>query len=163
VRLVLPALEGVTHMATNKKLVTSGLGSIEVTGEDKLLRQLDKFKLSRKERSAIVEAAIPIAEKHLYDSTPYDEFEDVHNKKLYGKSIGHLRDHITHKPNQFIDGGTELGFEQKAYPIAVWTDWGTYRQPAQFWFEKSVETMPYDQIFAAQTETAKAILKAKGL
>ena len=150
-------------LAVNKTLVTNGLGSIEVTGEDELLKKLNSFKLSRKERSAIIESAVPIIEKHLYDNTPYDEFEDVTNKKLYGESIGHLRDYITHKPNQFIDGATEVGFERKAYPIAVWTDWGTYRQPAQFWFENATKTMPYDQIFAVQTQTAKAILDAKGL
>lgn len=148
-------------MTTNK--YASKMGYISVSGEDELLKKLDNFRLTRKEKSAIVESAMPIVEKHLYDNTPYLKDEDVQNKRLYGKQIGHLRDHITYKPNQFPNGSTEIGFQQKAYPIAYWTDWGTYRQPGQFWFEHMADTMPYEQIFTAQTQTASKIISMKGL
>ena len=80
--------------------------------------------MSRKERSAIIESAVPIIEKHLYDNTPYDEFEDVKNKKLYGESIGHLRDHITHKPNQFINGAPVTSGTQNAASLDMIINYG---------------------------------------
>lgn len=140
-----------------------GTASVEVHGEDEFLKHLNDLIYSRKELSEIVESAVPMVEEHLRENTPYDEDEDVTNKKLYGVSIGHIRDGITHKPNQYPDGGTDIGFTYQTAPIARWTNWGTYRQKPQFWFEKAFDTLPFDEIFAKESETAKMIAKRKGL
>lgn len=137
--------------------------SIGEEGTDSMLNLVNKVGFDRAERSLIVEAGAEIVEKHLYDHTPYLDNEDVTHKELYGYSVGHIRDGITHKPNQFFNGATEVGFNRKVYPIVAWTDWGTYRQPAQFWFEKAAASLPYGEVYAAQRTVAMALLKKKGV
>lgn len=137
-----------------------------VSGEDQLLKSLDNITLSREEKSSIIEHGIGVLEEHLYNAVPYDKNDktaDNGNRYLYGKNIKHLRNGITHKPNQYPDGSTDLGFSSKYYPLAVWTDWGTYRQPAQFWFEDAFNSIPKEQFFGKEYEKLLEIKKRKGL
>jgi len=153
----------VKSQSSGDKIHSGATPTVSVQGEDEILNQLKNLVLTRKELSEIIESVVPDIEEHLYEYTPYDEDADIEKKKLYGKPIGHLRDYITHKPNQYPDGGTDIGFTSKAAPIARWTNWGTYRQKPQFWFEKSFDTLDFDAIFKKEGETAKRIIAEKGL
>lgn len=134
------------------------------TGESEWEASLDALLLTRKEKSQIIESVMPELTRQLKEATPYLEGENVTSKTLFGKNIGHLRDGVTHKPNQYPDGSTDLGFRSDVYPIAMWTDWGTYRQAPQYWFErKFLANINEDEIFAKQHAVANAILDAKGV
>lgn len=133
-----------------------------VSGESELLSSLSNFALTPDERSQIIEAGMPLAENYLKSRTP-KEAKDVEGKTLYGKEIGHLFEGVTHKKKQNLDGTTSLGFSSRYYPIAIWTDWGTYRQKPQFWFEKAFTEFPKEEFFEKQVGEAKNVMRKKKL
>ncbi|QHJ84111.1 MAG: hypothetical protein [Caudoviricetes sp.] len=116
---------------------------------------------TRKEKSQIVEEMVKPIEEGLYNATPYDPDDPgfkrgSSTKKLFGKNVKHLREGITHQPNQFVDGSTQLGFKQGYYPVAFWTDRGTINQKGTFWFETYANNLPAQEAFdKAQAKAAE--------
>lgn len=147
-----------------------GMGA-SVQGEDEILKSLSGLAtFTRAERTAIVEAGAPLVEKHLHDTMDHTgknggpvwhEHKYPSDGKLFGKDIGHLMDNITHKPGQFKDGSTLIGFPKEVEPLAKWTNWGTYRQPGYNYFERSWNSMDTDRIFAEQGKVAKRLVEQK--
>lgn len=126
----------------------------------------DKFLFTREEKSKIVEAMAEPVTRHIYDNTPYDPKDPgftkgSSTKKLFGKHLKHLREGVTHLKNQYPDGSTDVGFKRGYYPIAIWTDRGTIYQPGQYWFERAVDTMPYDDIARIGFEKATSMWGGK--
>lgn len=127
---------------------------------------LSKLLPTRKEKSQVTEAMVIPIYKGLYDATPYDAYDKGFKngsttKQLFGKSVRHLREGITHKPNQYIDGSTQLGFKRGYYPVAIWTDRGTINQKPQYWFEQYVANLPAEEAFSAGIAKAEEILGRK--
>lgn len=135
--------------------------SEEVQGEAGLFKDLDSLILTGDERSRIIESAVPMVEEHLKQHTPYLEGEDVMSKTLYGKKIGHIRDNITHKPHEWPDGGTSIGWPKRYAPIARWVNWGTYRQAPQFFFETAFSSMDWNLVFNTMRKEADKVIAEK--
>ena len=127
---------------------------------------LSKYLPTRKEKSQVTEAMVIPLYQGLYNATPYDPNDKGFKggsttKQLFGKDIKHLREGITHKPNQYIDGSTQLGFKRGYYPIAIGTDRGTINQPPLYWFERYVANLPAEDAFSAGIAKAEEILGRK--
>lgn len=138
--------------------------SVSVEGEDELLKQLNKMvSMTKAERVSIIEAGAPIVESHLKNEIPKRVHLYPSQDKLYGHPIGHLTDSVTHKPGQYMDGGTDIGFNSTMAPIARWVNWGTYRQNPQFFMEHSFNSLDKDAVFDAQRKQTIKVLKEKGV
>ena len=140
--------------------------SLSVKGEDNLFAKFDKLiPKTRKERSEIVEAGVPAVQKNLQNSTPEHEHKYRSNNYLRGKLRNplHLKEAVTHLPNQYIDGSTDVGFSSQAAPIARWVDQGTYRQEPQFFIEHSFEELDKNEVFDPEIEVYKQILHSEGI
>lgn len=127
---------------------------------------LSQYLPTRKEKSQVTEAMVVPLAKGLIDATPYDANDKgfkngSSTKQLFGKSVRHLREGVTHKPNQYVDGSTQLGFKRGYYPVAIWTDRGTINQPAQYWFERYLANLPAEDAFEAGIAKAEEILGGK--
>lgn len=127
---------------------------------------LGKLMFTRKEKAQMTEKMVKPMQEALYDATPYDANDPgfkngSSTKKLFGKNVKHLREGITHHPNQFADGSTQLGFKRGYYPVAFWTDRGTINQPGTGWFERFSAHVPADEAFNAAYQEAKLIWGSK--
>lgn len=141
---------------------------VSVSGEDEIMRKLDSLvNLSHAERTAIVEAGVPAVEKHLKETMAetgknggpiWREHTYPSQDTLFGHEVGHLMDSITHKPGKLRNGGTYVGFPGYMYPIAQWTNWGTFRQPGYLYMEKAWNTLETDQVFNPQRQVANKII-----
>ena len=138
--------------------------SVSVEGEDEILEQLDSLiHMTTAERTSIVEAGVPLVEEHLKKEIPVRVHVYPSQDTLYGYSIGQLKDSITHKPGQYMDGGTDVGFNSTMAPIARWVNWGTYRQNPQFFMEHSFNSLDKSAVFDAQRQRAIKVLREKGV
>lgn len=147
-------------------MTDSNGNKLSVQGTDNMFQQLDDLiPKNRNDRSKIVEAGVPVAEKQLTNYTP----ERVHlypsQNKLGSKTRNplHIKEAVTHLPNEYVDGSTDVGFNSQAAPIARWVDQGTYRQDPQFFIEHAFEGLDTDALFGAEERVYKQMLISKGL
>lgn len=126
----------------------------------------DTALFTREEKAKITEKMAKIVSDGLYNATPYDANDPGFHggsstKKLFKKNVKHLREGITHHPNEFADGSTNVGFKQGYYPVAFWTDHGTINQIGQFWFEDYANNLPAEEAFAPAAEQAELLWGSK--
>lgn len=126
----------------------------------------NKLLLNRAEKSQVVEAMVKPMAESLYNATPYDPYDSGFKdgsgtKQLFKKRVRHLREGITHKPNQFTDGSTNLGFKQGYYPVVMWTDHGTIYQPGNGWFLRWLDSVPKEDALRAGAEEAFKVYGGK--
>lgn len=143
----------------------------DIEGLDEMIQSLDAIKLSRDEKAQIVTAGAKVAEEQLRKDTKDMENKDLTKivmdfKKSHGGRYeykGHLYDGVIFKPNEFIDGSTNLGFRKGYVTVAHWLNTGTYRQPATFFLNRSFDRiLNSTEVDAAQAEKTQEIFKLKG-
>ena len=120
-----------------------------------------------KEKRVITSSAVDPVVDLLRKSAPH--MEKKHSMKLYGYARDHLQNEVIHSPAKGKDawkGTTLVGWSSRVYPIAAWTNYGTFRQKPQFWWEHKVVPGLKDvskDVFAIERATAHAILSKKGM
>lgn len=143
----------------------------DIEGLDEMIQSLDAIKLSRDEKAQIVTAGAKVAEEQLRKDTKDMENKDLTKivmdfKKSHGGRYeyeGHLYEGVIFKPNEFIDGSTNLGFRKGYVTVAHWLNTGTYKQPATFFLNRSFDRiLNSTEVDAAQAEKAQEIFKLKG-
>lgn len=143
----------------------------DIEGLDEMIRSLDAIKLSRDEKAQIVTAGAKVAEEQLRKDTKDMENKDLTKivmdfKKSHGGRYeykGHLYDGVIFKPNEFIDGSTNLGFRKGYITVAHWLNTGTYKQPATFFLNRSFDRIANStEVDSAQAAKAQEIFKLKG-
>lgn len=145
----------------------------EIEGMNALFKNIDRVKMTRKEKSKVVEAGAKIVEDNLKKDTKEAKRNPATGKLImdFKKSKGGryeyqgvLEDGVTHKPNEFIDGSTNIGFKNGYVTIAHWFNDGTYRQPGTHFLDKSfAKSEESSAITAAQQAKAIEIINKKGL
>lgn len=143
----------------------------DIEGLQQMMNNLDKLKFSRKEKSKIVEAGAKIVESDLKKSTIQAKTHPAtgeiimdfkKSKGGYYKYAAKLEDGITHKPNQYIDGSTDIGFQKGFVTVAHWFNDGTYRQPGTYFMNKSFhDSIETGEVQKAQILKATSILNKK--
>lgn len=139
---------------------------VAVKGLEEVFKQLDATtQLTREERTEIVEAGVPLVESHLKHAVHEHWRKHIYPSQdfLYGQPIGHIEDGIVHKPGQYVDGGTSVGFDYKNAPIARWVNWGTFRQKPSFFMEDAFTSLDKSAVFSAQAAMTKQVLQQKGI
>ena len=143
----------------------------DIEGLEDTLAALDMIKFTRKEKSAVVEAGAKIAQEQLEKATEAKMNPELTKivmdfKKSHGGRYeyqGHLYEGVTHKPNEFIDGSTNIGFQKGYVTVAHWLNKGTYQQPATFFLNQAFDAMENnEEITKAQEEAGAEIAKQKG-
>lgn len=144
----------------------------DIQGMDEIFSTLDKIKPTRLEKATIVEAGAQIAERKLKEAASKVKNQKLDKivmdfKKSHGgryELSGHLDNGVTHKYNQYIDGGTDVGFMNGYVTVAHWVNDGTYRQPATNFLDAAGAQMIEDaSIREAEAKAAEIIMKRKGL
>lgn len=144
----------------------------DIEGLEDTLASLDTIKFTRKEKSEVVEAGAKIAQEQLEKATKAKMNPELTKivmdfKKSHGGRYeyqGHLYEGVTHKPNEFIDGSTNIGFQKGYVTVAHWLNNGTYQQPATFFLNQAFAEIQHNQeVTKAQEEAAAEIAKKKGL
>ena len=152
-------------MAQQDTVMTDNNGrKLEIHGADKLLRDLDKIvPQTRQDRSKIVEAGVPVAAGQLSNNTPKRVHRYPSQNKFGSKTRNplHIKEAVTHQPDEYADGSTDVGFTRQAAPIARWVDQGTYRQDPQFFIEHAFQEMNSSELFGRETQKAIQMLKDK--
>ena len=142
----------------------------DVEGFESMLELVDSFNLNRDERAMIVEAGAKIASKTLTAKTKEKENPELDKivmnfkktKGGYYEYDGHLSEGVTHKPNQHVDGGTDLGFKKGYVTVAHWLNDGTYRQPATYFLDKAFKEIEDDnKVYDAEKTMALKIIDNK--
>ena len=109
------------------------------------------------EAKHMTEAGAQEAKKILEKNAPH--MTEPHSMKLYGvERDKHLDEAVTITSSR--SSGTNgvgayslVGWNSAYYPLAAWTNNGTYRQPAQFWWER--KAIP--EFKSKQPEIAKIV------
>lgn len=144
----------------------------DIEGLDAVLQALDDIPFTRKEKADIVEAGAKIAREQVIAETKAMMNPELTKivmdfKKSKGGRYeyeGHLYEGVTYKPDEFIDGSTNLGFRKGYVTVAHWLNDGTYRQPATFFLNHAFDNVIENkEVEKAQTERANEILTRKGL
>lgn len=139
-------------------------------GMDELFSKIDKMNFSRKEKADIVEAGAQVAEQRFRKAARDVANADLDKIVMDFKATkggryelpGHLYNGVTHQYNQYINGGTDVGFKSGYVTVAHWVDGGTYRQPAQFFFTKAAKAAETDEgIRKAEAFAAADIFERK--
>lgn len=131
-----------------------------IEGVNDFLENLrNQVTLTRDEAADIIEPGIKVLEQKLKENTPYDE--NGRTQYIYGKKFHHLNEGITHKKAQFADGSTDVGFNAASWQVANWVDHGTYRQPGQFFVEKTFSDLDSDELFNPIAKAAQQYLIKK--
>lgn len=142
----------------------------DVEGFEGMLEAIDAFAFNREERSMVVEAGAKLAAKALEEKTREKENPELDkivmdfkkSKGGYYVYDGHLYEGVTHKPNQYLDGGTDLGFQKGYVTVAHWLNDGTYRQPATYFLDRAFKEIQDDErIMNAQKSMVEKIIDAK--
>lgn len=142
-----------------------------IDGLDEMIANLESIPLSRKEKSIVVEAGAQVVQHDLTKATK-DKMNPELNKivmdfkKSHGGRYeyeGHLYQGLTHKPNEFMDGSTNVGFQKGYVTVAHWLDGGTYRQPATYFFTKALlDAERSKEVTKAQEIAMQEIMNKKG-
>lgn len=139
-------------------------------GMDELFAKIDKLKFTREEKAQVVEAGARVAEKKFRKAALEIKNPDLQEivmdfkKSKGGRYVlpGHIYDGITHEYNQFMDGGTNVGFKSGYVTVAHWVDGGTYRQPGTFFFTRAAQDAEKDEeIRKAEAMIAADIFERK--
>lgn len=142
----------------------------DVDGFESMIELIDSYNLNRDEKAMIVEAGAVLASKTLEEKTKEKENPELDkivmnfkkSKGGYYEYDGHLSQGVTHKPNQHIDGGTDLGFKKGYVTVAHWLNDGTYRQPATYFLDKAFKDIQEDdKVIDAQKAMAMKIIDTK--
>lgn len=140
--------------------------AVKFTGANQFLKNMNKLvSQNRQDRSKIVEAGAPQMEKQLRLDTPYHEHHYPSNDKLRGKPRNplHLKDSVTHKPNQYVDGSTDVGFSKQASVIAYWRDLGTYKHEGEHFIENAVQDLDKGKFFDSEANVYRKLLRKKNI
>lgn len=134
-----------------------------VTGVEDVLQQLSNMEMDGLKKSKIIEAGARVVEKELKVAAK----EAGYNSKLPNMLIysdgrkyvikGHFSDYVTHKPHQYADGSTDIGFSRQGVAVAHWVNNGTYRQNGQHFMEK-LGAEDHDEAFEMMVEKSKEVL-----
>lgn len=142
-----------------------------IEGLDAMLRAIDEIQLTRDEKAQIVTAGAKVVEEQLRQDTKKMENKQLPNiimdfKKSHGGRYeykGHLYDGVIFKPNEFLDGSTNVGFRKGYVTVAHWLNTGTYKQPATFFLNHSFDAIKSNTaVDDAQALKTQEIFTKKG-
>lgn len=156
-------------MLDEKELTDGNGNALHVQGTNDMLKHLaDVVPETRDEKSKVVEPGAKFAQDQLWRNAPYiDHPSNIPSRQYLGDKLRnpqHLKDarSVTHKPNQYIDGSTDVGFTAQAAPIARWVDLGTYRQNPQPFIDHTFQGMDYDTLFGLEAQAYQKLIDEKG-
>lgn len=134
-----------------------------VTGVEDVLQQLSNMEMDGRKKSKIIEAGARVVEKELKVAAKEAGYNsNLPNMLIYsdGRKYvikGHFSDYVTHKPHQYADGSTDVGFSRQGVAVAHWVNNGTYRQNGQHFME-ALGAEDHDEAFEMMVEKSKEVL-----
>lgn len=135
-----------------------------VKGGDQFMEDLTNLmKMPRKDRSTIIEAGAPVAERKFTEAAPFRFHAHKSQDYLGGKKRRplHIKEGVTHKPNQYMDGSTDIGFNSSTAPIARWVNDGTRFQPPQFFFDHAINNLDTNELFGLENQEFEKLIQWK--